>query len=87
MEGYSSAHQAGEALSALIETVNNNQSLQKLLYGDNKAALSATVSETGPWRRRHLRIRAHALREAVRRPELGWQARHMPMDSRRLWWA
>ena len=76
--GHSSAHQAGEALSALIETVNNNQSLQKLLYGDNKAALSATGSETGPWRTRHLRIRAHALREAVRRLELGWQARHMP---------
>ena len=62
------------SLAALIETVNSDQPLQKLLYGDSKAALSATGLETGPWRTRHVRIRAHALREAVRRPELGWRA-------------
>lgn len=41
--GYSSGHPASEALGALIETVNSDQPLQKLLYGDNKAALNRTL--------------------------------------------
>ena len=48
----------------------------KILHGDNKAALSATNTESGPWRTRHLRIRAHGLREAVRQQL--WQAKHLP---------
>ena len=31
------------SLAALIETVNSDQPLQKLLYGDNKAALNRTL--------------------------------------------
>ena len=62
---YSSAHQAGEATAVLFE--NAGYDLEKLLYGDSKAGLAAATNETGPWRTRRLRIRAHGLRDALRR--------------------
>eukprot|EP00434_Breviolum_minutum_P009527 symbB.v1.2.008386.t2/scaffold525.1/size192214/11 len=58
--------------------VTQRQKVNWLLYGDNKAALSAATMETGSWRTRHLRLRAHALRNALATPESRWAARHMP---------
>ena len=49
----------------------------KLLHGDPKSAISAAVAESGSWRTRHLRLRAFALREALRTPESGWSIRHL----------
>ena len=48
------------------------------LYGDNKAALTLCTSDTGPWRTRHLRVRACRLREVIQKPNSIWQAVHMP---------
>lgn len=73
---YSESHQVGEALSGLLSVMGF--SVDRLLYGDNKAALSAATMETGSWRTRHLRLRAHALRNALATPESRWAARHMP---------
>eukprot|EP00435_Cladocopium_sp_Y103_P075848 s366_g67.t1 len=75
LTGYTSGFQAGESLSALMECLGIPIDC-KILHGDNKAALSATSTESGPWRTRHLRIRAHGLREAVRQQL--WQAKHLP---------
>ena len=51
-------------------------------YGDNRSALSLATSETGPWRTRHLRLRASRLRDDLRtdRPDrvVQWSARHLP---------
>ena len=57
--------------------------VSKNLYGDCKSALSLATTETGPWRTRHLRLRAHRLREALRtsatdpQQEPAWSARHL----------
>eukprot|EP00435_Cladocopium_sp_Y103_P025053 s2965_g6.t1 len=75
LTGYTSGFQAGESLSALLECLQIPIDC-KILHGDNKAALSATSNESGPWRTRHLRIRAHGLREAVRQQLR--QAKHLP---------
>ena len=72
---YSEAHQIGESLAELLCVLGFP--VEKLLYGDNKAALSAATMETGNWRTRHLRLRAHALRCALATPESKWSARHM----------
>ena len=72
---YSEAHQIGESLASLLGVLGFP--VEKLLYGDNKAALAAATMETGNWRTRHLRLRAHALRSALANPECQWAARHM----------
>ena len=49
----------------------------KCLYGDSKAGISVVASDCGPWRTRHLRIRAHKLREVVQDMEAPWAIRHL----------
>ena len=59
-----------------------------MLYGDCKAALAPATAENGPWWTRHLRLRAHRLREPLRPPtsdphsEPKWSARHL--DGKKL---
>ena len=72
---YTEAHQVGDSISELLATMSFN--VTKLLHGDSKSAISAAVAESGSWRTRHLRLRAFALREALRTPESGWSIRHL----------
>lgn len=53
-----------------------------VIYGDSKSAIALATQESGPWRTRHLRIRAHRLREALRcddivKANMTWAAWHM----------
>lgn len=72
---YCECHQVTEALVGLLEIAGF--SVERQLYGDNKAALAAITSESGSWRTRHLRLRAFALREALSEPGRRWVARHL----------
>ena len=73
---YNSASQMAESVSAFLEAVGYITTKQ--LYGDSKAGIAVISNECGPWRTRHLRIRASKLRELVQTPEGCWTIRHMP---------
>ena len=51
--------------------------LQRVIYGDNQAAVSVLSSPDGPWRTRHLRLRSHVLRQRLQH-KLRWAVRHLP---------
>ena len=53
-----------------------NVRVKRELIGDNKAALAQVLGDTGPWRTRHLRIRAAKVREALREEDTSWCASH-----------
>ena len=79
--GYSEGHQQGLSIGAILQTMEVSPTY--VLYGDCKSALSLATTEAGPWRTRHLRLRAHRLREALRtsatdpQQEPAWSARHL----------
>ena len=73
---YNSASQMAESVSAFLEAVGYVTTKQ--LYGDSKAGIAVISNECGPWRTRHLRIRASKLRELVQTPQGCWTIRHMP---------
>ena len=75
---YNESYQAGESTGALSEILGYET--EKQLLGDNKAALVLCTGETGPWRTRHLRLRAAKLREAVQEGG-GWKASHLRGDQ------
>eukprot|EP00435_Cladocopium_sp_Y103_P018479 s2475_g4.t1 len=65
---YGEGLNAGRAMLAMICSMLNEppQSVEKILYGDNAAAISlAHGTGTSSWRTRHLRVRASFLREAL----------------------
>ena len=72
--GFSEGYQAGESTAALLEIFNVR--VKRELIGDNKAALAQVLGDTGPWRTRHLRIRAAKVREALREEDASWSASH-----------
>ena len=79
--GYSEGHQQGLSIGAILSTLEISPTY--VLYGDCKSALSLATTESGPWRTRHLRLRAHKLRESLRtsatnpHQEPEWSARHL----------
>ena len=82
--GYSEGHQQAESVGALVTTLGISP--RYVLYGDSKSAIALATQESGPWRTRHLRIRAHRLREALRcdgpvRADMVWTARHLDGSS------
>ena len=48
-----------------------------MVYGDNSSAITIIGSADGPWRTRHLRLRAEVLREKVKGGR--WAVRHLPV--------
>ena len=84
--GYAEAHQQALSIGSVIELFHEEPSY--VMYGDCKAALALATAENGPWRTRHLRMRAHRLRESLRPPtsdphaEPRWSARHL--DGKKL---
>ena len=71
---FAEGFQDGESTSAVLQLLEVPTS--KKLVGDCKAALSQITQETGPWRTRHLRLRAAKLREAVKQGD--WAIAHRP---------
>lgn len=86
--GYSEGHQEAESVGSLLGELGMD--LRYILYGDCRAALSLASTDSGTWRTRHLRLRAHRLREALRYSNVPheedespkWIARHL--DGHRL---
>ena len=73
---YNEAYQMGESVASLLQVVGYE--VQRRLLGDNRAALTLCSAETGPWRTRHLRLRAAKLREAIQEEDGGWTSHHIP---------
>ena len=66
----------GDSLASLIEVVEGRKIGQKIIYGDNTAAIAILENPDGPWRTRHLWLRATALRERLK--DGSWIIRHLP---------
>lgn len=77
---YAEAHQQALSVGALLQILEYDVSY--VLYGYNRSALSLATSETGPWRTRHLRLRASRRRDDLRTDQpdrvVQWSARHLP---------
>ena len=73
---YNEAYQMAESVASLLQVVGYK--VQRRLLGDNRAALTLCSAETGPWRTRHLRLRAAKLREAIQEADGLWTAHHLP---------
>ena len=65
----------GDSLASLIEVVEGRKIGQKIIYGDNTAAIAILENPDGPWRTRHLRLRATALRERLK--DGSWIIHHL----------
>ena len=72
---FNEAYQIGESTAALLSIFGCR--VERLLYGDNRAALSLCTSECGSWRTRHLRIRSAVLRQALLEEGGQWRAKHL----------
>ena len=72
---YNSACQTAESLSCLLEELGYPTT--KHLYGDSKAGIAVVANDCGPWRTRHLRLRASKLRELIQCPSQPWCIRHI----------
>eukprot|EP00435_Cladocopium_sp_Y103_P001653 s4424_g1.t1 len=66
----------GDSLSSLVEVVEGQKVVQKIIYGDNTAAIAILENPDGPWRTRHLRLRANALRERLKDGSPGTPTEH-----------
>ena len=71
---FAEGFQDGESTHAVLQLLE--VPANKKLVGDCKAALSQITQETGPWRTRHLRLRAAGLRDAVKQGD--WSIAHLP---------
>ena len=78
--GYIEPMIMGDSLCAILDITEGGcwsaKEAERVIYGDNTAALAIVQSPSGPWRTRHLRLRSNVLRERVREGE--WQIRHLP---------
>ena len=72
---YNSACQTAESISCLLQELGYPTT--KHLYGDSKAGIAVVANDCGPWRTRHLRLRAAKLRELVQCPSQPWCIRHI----------
>lgn len=54
-----------QSVEALLQSMYPEVVFEKVLYGDNQSTLSIIEKPDGPWRTRHLRLRANVLLEMV----------------------
>lgn len=66
---------SGEAVRIVIEEAMDVRA-RMISYTDSASALAIVTGESGSWRTRHLRRRAHSLRERVAKGD--WLVRHTP---------
>lgn len=64
----------GDSLQALWTEVHG-ETPEIVTYGDSQAAISIVRNPDGPWRTRHLRLRANVLRERAQQGR--WKIFHM----------
>lgn len=69
-----------QSLEALVMAVTgdmNESSYEKVILGDNLSAVQIAQKPDGPWRTRHLRLRAVCLKEKLSRLDSGWKIQHV----------
>ena len=66
-----------QSVEASLSVIYRDQTFEKVLYGDNASAISILQNPDGPWRTRHLRLRANCLREKLRHDEEHWKLRRI----------
>ena len=65
---------AGESIGAIADEIYGE--LHRKSWTDSQAALSILSSDGGPWRTRHLRLRAAAARQSINQGN--WSIQHQP---------
>ena len=65
-----------QSVEALLQVMYPEKCFEKVVYGDNQSALAILEKPDGPWRTRHLRLRANVLREKLRNSKERWCVRH-----------
>ena len=71
---YVEALTMGDSLQALWTEVRG-ETPEIVTYGGSQAAISIVRNPDGPWRTRHLRLRANVLRERAQQGRWTWRAR------------
>ena len=65
-----------QSVEALLQVIHPETVFEKVLYGDNQSSLSILEKPDGPWRTRHLRLRANVFREKLQSQNQKWSVRH-----------
>ena len=72
--GLCECHQTGQSVASLLEELHGEMECR--IYNDSKSALTQCLNDTGPWRTKHLRLRASKIREVLREDHK-WTAKHL----------
>ena len=65
-----------QSVEAIVKVMGDGSTLEKVIYTDNSSVISILEKPDGPWRTRHLRLRANYLRERLRFQSDEWKVRH-----------
>ena len=65
-----------QSVEALLQVIHPETVFEKVLYGDNQSSLAILEKPDGPWRTRHLRLRANVFREKLQSQTQKWRVRH-----------
>ena len=65
-----------QSVEALLKVMYEERVHEKVLYGDNASTISIIEKPDGPWRTRHLRLRANYLKEKLKNYPEEWKIRH-----------
>ena len=65
-----------QSIEALLRVIYDQDGFEKILVGDNLSAISIINKPDGPWRTRHLRLRAVCLKEKLQSPQQDWKVIH-----------
>ena len=74
--GYVEGLTIGESVGSAIQSLCPLVDLRYGLVGDNLSGLQLLAAPDGPWRTRHLRLRAFVLKERLKNRD--WEATHSP---------
>ena len=69
--------QSSEALMVAIVGVDDGSGFEKVILGDNQSAIQIVQKPDGPWRTRHLRLRATCLKHKLSSVEGSWKLRYV----------
>ena len=53
-----------QSVETLLKVMYEDRVHEKVLYGDNASTIAIIEKPDGPWRTRHLRLRANYLKES-----------------------
>ena len=77
--GYVDGVVIGESVASVVNVLEDNRlhlQGQQVLCGDSQTGLKILVAPDGPWRTRHLRLRAFVVKERIQ--QSCWKTQHVP---------